>query len=349
MKRFLYTILFFVSPFITLIGITKLCYIKTGGDLNRLGRISIDQNYRNQFQKDFEQPKNYTEFSSINLEDINKFDILTVGDSFSQQRSHSYQNYLTNDSISIVNFDTRAYSLPAYNPIDFAHKLANGDIFNKLHIKYLILQSVERNITARGENLDQNTTITTKQLESFRKAKSNNNHSSYTENYSDYLKFPTYNLLYNFFDNAIFSPIYQKSINTELFSTNNKLLFLENDLIALEKNNDLKLVKQLNNEFNTLSKKLKKRNIILIVLPSPDKYDIYYEYINNKSHPKPLFFDYMRDLKKDYIYINSKKILKKHINNSSKDVYFVDDAHWSPIGAKIIGNSISNSISQKKN
>lgn len=345
MKRFLYTILIFVSPFIILIGITKLCYIETGGDLNRLGKISITENYRDQFQKDFYQPQHYTDFSTINSNNKNTFDILTIGDSFSQQMSHSYQNYIATDVASVINFDTRAYNTPTYNPIDFAYKLANGDVFNTLNIKYLVLQSVERNIITRSENIDGNATITTKQLESFRKTKSNNNNFSATENYSNYLKFPAYSILYNLSDNALFSPIHQKSINKELFSASNKLLFLENDLIALKKNNDLKLVKQLNNKLNILAEKLKKKNITLIVLPSPDKYDIHYDYITTKNKPAPLFFNHMRDLKKEYLYIDSKKILKEHINNGVKDVYFVDDTHWSPKGAEIIANSITNIIS----
>ncbi len=348
MKRFLYSILIFASPFIILIGITKLCYTKTGGDLNRLGKISIDEDYRIQFQKDYDQPQNYTDFSTLNLDEVNKIDILTIGDSFSQQRSHSYQNYMTTDTTSILNFDTRAFNIPSYNPIDFAYKLANGDVFNKLPIKYLILQSVERSIITRSENIDGNAIITTKQLESFKKIKSNSNHSAATENYSDYLKFPGYSILYHFSDNALFSPIHQKSINKKVFSANNKLLFLENDLIALKKNNDLKLVLQLNNKLNILAEKLKKKNITLIVLPSPDKYDIHYEYITTKNKPVPLFFDRMRDLKKEYIYIDSKKILKEHINNGVKDIYFVDDTHWSPIGAKIIANSITKIITNNK-
>jgi len=348
MKRFLYTILIFVSPFIILIGITELCYTKSGGDLNRLGKISIDENYRNQFQKDYDQPQIYTEFSVINLDYVNTFDILTIGDSYSQQRSHGYQNYITTDTTSIVNFDTRAYAIPSYNPIDFAYKLVNGNVFNKLDIKYLILQSAERSITERGEQLNQNATIAIKQLESFRRVQNNNDHRIYSKNYSDYLKFPGYSILYNFSDNALFSPIHQKSIYKEVFSTNNKLLFLEDDIIALKKNNDLKLVKQLNNKLNTLSQKLKKRNITLIVLPSPDKYDIHYDYLTIKSGPAPLFFNHMSGLKKEYTYIDSKQIIKKHIDNGVKDVYFVDDSHWSPIGAKIIANLITETIAKNE-
>jgi len=349
MKRFLYTIFAFASPFILLIGITTLCYTKTGGDLNRLGKISIDTTYRNQFQKYFEQQQNYTDFSALNLKEKNSFNILTIGDSFSQKRGYGYQNYLTTDTTNILNFDTRAYTIPAYNPIDLAFKMIEGDVFNNLHIDYLIVQSVERTIIARSEKLDHSTKITIEALEASRKVQDTNNVATSTENYSDYLKFPFYNTLYNFSDNALFSPVHQKTINKETFSSNNSLLFFEEDITALEKNNNRELVNKLNNELNILAHKLKERGVILIVLPSPDKYDLYYEYITTKSKPRPLFFEYMRNLKKEYLYIDSKKILKKHIDNGVKDVYFVDDTHWSPIGARIISEVISDSITRKKN
>jgi len=349
MKRFLYTILAFASPFILLIGFTKLCYTKTGGDLNRLGKISIDKNYRNQFQKDFEQQQHFTDFSSVNLEEKNSFNILTIGDSFSQKRGFGYQNHVTAETLSILNFNTEAHTIPSYSPINFAFKLINGDVFNNLHIDYLIVQSVERYIVPRSEKINYSTKITIKELEAARKTQLKGKNSFNNENYVDYLKFPFYNILYNFSDNAICSPVYQKAIDKEIFSSNNKLLFFDADITALEKNNSFKLVSDLNAKLNVLANKLKELDITLIVLPSPDKYDLYYEYITTKSHPKPLFFDYMCDLKKEYIYIDSKKILKKHINNGIKDVYFVDDTHWSPKGAKIIGNVISDSITKKKN
>ena len=66
----------------------------------------------------------------------------------------------------------------------------------------------------------------------------------------------------------------------------------------------------MNNELNTLAKRLKERGIKLIVLPCPDKLDYYYDDIANK-YTKPLFFETMRSLDKDYIYIDSKKILKE--------------------------------------
>ena len=90
---------------------------------------------------------------------------------------------------------------------------------------------------------------------------------------------------------------------------------------------------------------LSQKGITLIVLPSPDKYGVYYEFIQNKAnYPRPLFFDQMDGMEKDYIYINSKKILTNAVNNK-RDIYFFDDTHWSPWGSKLIARELATIIS----
>ncbi|WP_278020214.1 hypothetical protein [Flavobacterium ginsengisoli] len=75
-------------------------------------------------------------------------------------------------------------------------------------------------------------------------------------------------------------------------------------------------------------------------MPAPDKYDLYYDYILDKTNfPKPLFFQYLGFLKKDYIYIDSKRKLLDQLE-VKKDMYFYDDTHWSPVASKIIANEI---------
>ena len=100
--------------------------------------------------------------------------------------------------------------------------------------------------------------------------------------------------------------------------------------------------------FNLLSEKLiehytsnlKEKGVILIVLPAPDKYDIYCKFIDKNIFPKNNFFDYMKEEKKEYLYINSKDLLLEHVDNGAKDVYFADDTHWSPIASKIMAKKI---------
>ena len=38
----------------------------------------------------------------------------------------------------------------------------------------------------------------------------------------------------------------------------------------------------------------------------------------------------MKEMQKNYIYINSKEVLLKAIRNGVLDVYYADDTHWSP-------------------
>ena len=98
-----------------------------------------------------------------------------------------------------------------------------------------------------------------------------------------------------------------------------------------------------------LAKWLKERGVKLIGLPSTDKLDFYDDDIINKNqYPKPLFFETMRSLDKNYIYIDSKKILKENTSNI-KDVYFYDDTHWSPVASKIIADKIKSEIENSEN
>ncbi|HNK91045.1 MAG TPA: hypothetical protein PKN63_10835, partial [Chitinophagales bacterium] len=76
----------------------------------------------------------------------------------------------------------------------------------------------------------------------------------------------------------------------------------------------------------------------------PDKYDLYYSYIKNKNNfEQPILFEYFSSLEKQYIYVDAYNILKERLNDT-KDIYYYDDTHWSPIGAKLIADEIQNKI-----
>ena len=55
----------------------------------------------------------------------------------------------------------------------------------------------------------------------------------------------------------------------------------------------------------------------------------------------------MNEVSKKYIYINSKEVLAKHLEAGEKDIYFVDDTHWSPYGAKIVAEEILKELNNK--
>ncbi len=342
MNKFIYKTSLFILPFL-LSYFTIIVFDKQEkGDLIRMGNFFNNRdNYRKSFKDAFSKDIDYTLLSE--LDNKKTFDILTIGDSFSQQKGYGYQNYLAKD-FELLHFDESC------NSMQILHNLIKGDVFDTLNIKYVLIQSVKRFIVQRSENIDTSTALTLIDFKDNFIPQKRQNYSSPKFFSSKIIKFPmTY--FFNFIDdNAFYSSVYQVKTTRQLFSTGDKeLLFYDQELSRLKKNNKKEQVEGLNKELNILSKKLENKGIKLIVLPSPDKYDIYYDYLNNKKkYPKPLFFEYLSACKKDYIYIDAKQILSE-ILDSKKDVYFYDDTHWSPVASEILATKIINKIKINEN
>jgi len=64
-------------------------------------------------------------------------------------------------------------------------------------------------------------------------------------------------------------------------------------------------------------------------MPAVSKYDLYSKYIINNTYSQDKFFDNFRTMKKDYIFIDTKEILGKELENGVKDIFYCDDTHWS--------------------
>lgn len=73
---------------------------------------------------------------------------------------------------------------------------------------------------------------------------------------------------------------------------------------------------------------------------APDKYNVYYDYIEFKKHPRNTFFSKIRPLPKRYNFIDTKFILEEAIKKGQKDIYHVDDTHWSYKASEIIAENI---------
>ena len=354
MKKFVVKIILFSWPIAFLYLFTLGFYATDKGDLIRIGYLIDKGDYRNVFRKELDRKIFYTKVSSINLKSPKKYTVLTIGDSFSEQFGFGYKNYLAQkENLSILHLDR----FLSDNPIQTLYGLLNSNVLDKIKVNYIILQSVEREFVIRGKNIDVSKIISINSLEkrikknncsnSINKLKNEKNKYKFPSN--RIIKFPLQNIFYLFDDNAYHSDCYKVKTKENLFSgKSNNLLFLSTDLSNVKVNNDLKATTLLNDELNDLSKKLTLRGIKLIVLPSPDKFDLYYDYIiDNKKYPRPLFFENFEKLPKTYLYINSKKMLKKQMKNQ-KDIYFYDDTHWSPWASKMIANELERVIRKKQ-
>ena len=319
------------------------------GDLLRVGYIRSDPDYRDIFAKEYERPLYFDRLSQLQNE-LKKCDVLTIGDSFSEQDNFGYQNYLAEKSnLYIVHFDRFFQLNKAGNPLQILYGIINGDLLGMIEPDYIILEAIEREIVTWGNNID--TTLIIPYNSFIRLTQAKSEKSVDANNYDGFLsdrliKFPIMNILYFFDDNAYFSKVYRAETTQHLFSVEKKeLLFTSEDLACIDINNDLDNVTNLNQALNGLSNRLKNKGIKLIVLLAPDKYDLYYSYFLSKSrYEEPLFFNHLEKMQKEYLYVESKKILSEAIHNSIKDIYYYDDTHWSPRASKIIAEELKGII-----
>ena len=343
MKKFFVKSALFLSPFLLLFATTHF-YTKDKGDLLRVGFLKADNSYRDVFKAEMNQPLYYDSLSPLNTKKKTSYTVLIIGDSFSAQGCYGYPNYLAQfDSIRVLYCDFNKYG----NSIETLYGVLNDGILDRVDIRYVLLESVERDFVKRGYELNKQI-----RLSDFPRSMNHGGKVNYNTSFPppELVKFPLYSILYHFSDRAFLSDVYQVKMDRPLFtgSRTHTLLFHKLELKNIGKNNTIEAVSNLNTDLNKVSKKLQDRAIKLIVLPCPDKYDMYYNYIANKvDYPKPLFFELMSQMEKSYSYIDSKALLGNSIR-TKKDIYFFDDTHWSPWGSQLIAKEISNMIQRKK-
>ena len=76
-------------------------------------------------------------------------------------------------------------------------------------------------------------------------------------------------------------------------------------------------------------------------LPIPDKSDLYYPYFaRDRGIAENDLFDAIGHLPKQYIFIDSKKVLREAAAKGEKDLFWADDTHWSFKAQQIVGEEI---------
>ncbi len=340
MKKIIVKILYFTVPFFLLFGFNRIFFKSNDGDLARLGYFYNNPSPKQNVIQSFSLKRKYNLLSEVNLNEPQHFKVLNIGDSFSEQDSLSYQNFLAHQAISVLHFDRY---LASENNLQQLIDLINGDFFEKNKVEYVVLQCAERMFVSRAFNINFKSKCDTKDLIKLKTLKTKPTEKYQMKFFSDAMfKIPLNNLQYYFTDKPIYSSTYKTaSNNTALFSNNpNNILFFQDDIDYLKFNNNDKNVILANQNINQINQLLQQKNIQLILLIAPDKYQIYHDYILDKTpYPKPSFFSNFNPLPKNYRYVPSEKRLKEMVK-THKDVYFYDDSHWSPIGAKVMAEEL---------
>ncbi|MDD3594288.1 MAG: hypothetical protein PHX18_06645 [Candidatus Gastranaerophilales bacterium] len=316
------------------------------GDLNRLGTTSIGITRKNI----------YSLKRHIQLKDYNgqRIDMITIGDSV----SNGIGNQFYQDSIA-DNFNFTVLNIPPFGSeikdvkdlysIETIIKLANSGYLDEIQPKYILIQSNERYAQNRFSK-DYDFTQTAK-IEDIKKAYNGVDLTKLTDFVKVYfqkgyffINKDNFNYLKNitqlklFPDKPLNNQVLVRDLSKPLFSTynhNDKILFFVEDT-EYASQIDKKKLEKLNNNFNELAALLKKHNIELIFMPTVDKTTLYRDYVKGEKYPQSMFFPYMREFKKEYIFIDTDKILKGSLENGEKDVFWPNDTHWTQKAGQII-------------
>ncbi|XCN74439.1 MAG: hypothetical protein Q3M24_06750 [Candidatus Electrothrix aestuarii] len=346
MKKFIINSSIFVLPFIILFALNIILYNQQEGDLIRLGYLYSNPSPKSKINSQYDLSKRYERLSEIDLTTNRKFKVITIGDSFSEQGSLGYKNFLANKGVSVLHIDR---FISGSNPNQTLIQLLNSNVFDHISADYVVLQSVERSFNQRNKKIDFNMIIDidsiTNKIKKYNKKLPDYNLKFFSE---ATLKIPLTNIQYLFHPKPYYSKTYKYKTNSNnLFSNvSGELLFYQDDINNLNKKNDLLSIHESIEVLQNINNLAAKRRMKLIVLVSPDKYDLYYKFIeNNDSLPKPLFFPFYEQTEKEYKNVDSYKILSEKIIKV-RDVYFYDDTHWSPKGSKIIADEIYDIINE---
>lgn len=347
MDKFILKTSMFVLPFFILFTLNVIFYDQKEGDLARLGYLYSNPTPKTSITSQYDLPNRYKLLSEIDLKTKQYFKVITIGDSFSEQGSLGYGNFLALKDVPVLHIDG---FITGENPTQTLIQLLNSDFFDYISADFIVLQSVERFFNKRNKNIDFDKVINTNSISNKIK-----NHSEWIPNYNlPFFSDTTFKILTNniqyFFDLKLqYYKTYRYKLNsTRLFSNEvDRILVYQDDINKLyTKNNYLDIVKSVK-VMARIDDLTSKHSMKLIVLVSPDKYDLYFPFIeNDDALIEPTFFEIYGQIEKKYVNVDSYKILSENIINT-RDIYFYDDTHWSPKGAEIIANELYSIIIER--
>ena len=332
MRKFIIRFFAVLGP-IYLVSLFYAFYIRPNltGDLGRLGQIPFGKEYERNLQKKYLPTLRVDNFSG---NESSHYNVVTIGDSFSQQGISGYQNYLASlENNNVLNIERCSKDI---SPEQFAVDLLNSAFFTKLNPRVVIVQSIERHFIFRlrdlnfkSNNQDNKQSITNTGQPTEAKPR------TFLESMTSWIR-----LSCDYQD-----PVKEVTLKCDFFNSrdkSNKLYFYADDLLFPNiSKSDIDKAK-----FNLVRLKdvFKSLHIQLIYVVAADKYDIYQSYIVDNKFPENISLNYFADFESDPFYLNTKKILLPLIQNKIEDVYLLNDSHWSYKGSKVVANELESRI-----
>lgn len=276
-----------------------------------------------------------------------QIDILTIGDSFSNGGAGAYyQDYLMEQlNVNVLNMPTiPGYRHDAIRILDALEVTGYLDIINP---KLVILESVERKIGSRwGERIVFDSTMDAKRLEeAFLPTNNDVNEGDSEKPLQGIIPQIMIQADWKYLNDRYIAPqsrlVKFYNLNKACFTNpgcEDMLLILDEDLESAMSPVDSKMV---NENMNMMANRMKEKNIEMMFLPCPDKFDLYFPYIVNPPVDKEsLTIEEIESLPKEYFIIPAKRLLRKAMDKGEMDLYWADDTHWSWIAFQLVIDNI---------
>lgn len=300
---------FFVQPNLT-------------GDMGKLGQIPFGQEYNKRIDAVCQHKKTMVE--NISPQDSITSSFITIGDSFSQRKKGGYSQFLAellHENIQNIQHDE--------TPEQTLFQMLNHHQIPSQTT--VILEIVERNMVNY---------LCWMNFEDTRRASFTKKNETYQPNkqreLQDALQFLKKNV-------GIRQPVLCYSTTQELFthtSRHNKLYIYDS---PWDHDGDLRFPNLTEKDIfiayqnlYVLHQLAESQGINLLVVIAADKYDVYEPFITT-SHPKNHTLDHCPE--EPWI-VNTQPILQAKAWDGVKDIYYINDTHWSPVGAKIAAEEI---------
>lgn len=331
-------LIFFVFNFALWHFVTKRIF--TQNDLNRMGYTESTK----PLIPNAEYKAKRTEFTDYIISGIKtSFDIVTIGDSFSNGGGNTYfQDYLEEK------YNLKVLNVNIINTcLSDLYTLVYSGFLDEIRPEAVIIESVGRYVYGRlTEKVESQILYERQRVKNIitGRIKTSEKADEIAANIFTpvMIKFNMnflFNRIYNKFNPEKLSrEAYRAELTRNLFSNpgyENVLIYFYEDLNYI----NIKInAEKINKNLNDAAKILREKNIKLIFMPCSDKYDLYYPYIKDKrGRPENELFSQLRKVPdKEYIFIDTKAILQKALERGEKDIYWYGDTHWSFKGGEIV-------------
>ncbi|MBP3228628.1 MAG: hypothetical protein J6M53_07620 [Bacteroidaceae bacterium] len=336
MRKFLYKLSYTVLPlWLLAVGTTVYYNVRIRpnetGDLGALGKVPFGL-FWDMAEPQGEKP--YPDFATPESLQGQSFDVLTVGDSFSNQGYPGYQTGIVSTGLSLGNYVPEA--VPLLNPFQSAYDLIDRGAVDSTVCRTLVVETACRIFPRRvlGINTDPERGEQLKYVQP-------------KVEHTDAWALQGARTWFLLWTGLVKRPVLHATLTDTLFTgpRGNELYIYKDDLLYPSIAEDQRETIIAN--IRTLHKKAAEAGIHLFVLVVPDKYEVYQDHIANNPFPPKTLCNDIAQLEgvSGYIFVGD-RVLHPFISAGEKDVYKMNDSHWSHKAAWPVGKQLGERIKE---